>query len=302
MSKKAIMLCLAFFAHQTSFQVKGMFGGSPSPKQDKIFSPSEIILNLVATHYLADHSAICAFASTSKDYKNLMMATAKNRRQNTLKYACPTPQHFGKLVHPYGSAYCYAYQSPYLTNLNLNYHQLDNSETTFKSQQFWLFISPLPVPNKSMLFFNEQGALCFYGYGEHEYQHATIPGRSQNLRAIIHYCLDGSIMPCTLQIQEKSWPINALLSYPHLLKAILAVSGKKMILADQNYSIPYWTFSLGDIIVPDNYKERIEFKYDTDRFDSDASLKLFFEDFPEYVKDAIKKRYQEQKIKQEICS
>jgi hypothetical protein len=276
--------------------------GSPALQIERSFSSNEIVLNLVARHYLADHEAICNFAFTSKWHKELMITTAKERRKNKVKYACPVFYSLGQWVHRFGSAHCFAYEQPGLeTSITLGFFKITDGDTVEKGQTFGRVIQPL---KSHQPYFNEESNMCFYGYGERRYDHFD-QHTERNVLAIMHYCTDGSVMPCAIQIPDgKLWLLTPLLSYPSLLQAVLATATrKKAIIADAHHSIPYLIFSLDNFIVPKDYKERaelnshlykekIKFSYCSKK--EDPILGQYFEEFPDYIRNTIEKLYQKQ--------
>lgn len=287
---KIILPCIIV---TTSSQLAAMTKPSahtPLEKKDKFFSQKEIVLRLAATHYIIDHEAICAFAETSKDNNALMVSTAQTRRRNHLKYRCPDSNPFGNFLHKYGSACYFAYQSYGLNNLIFGGWKLENENIKSRLKKFHSLISTLP--GNPTTFFDEKENMYFYGYGTHEYDHANDPCHKKSITTVMQYCSDGSVMPCAIQVKDKNlWRIEGLLSYPNLLNTVLNTDGKKIIVADTHFSIPHLAFCFDDVIIPDNYKERIEF------LPKDQKTKQFFDNFPDYIKEAINLRYLNQKNK-----
>src|SRR5262245_39534355 len=117
-------------------------------ENEKIFSPHEVVLNLVL-RYLPDHKTVCSVAATSTYYDKFVQSTANDRKYSII--GCPGgSNNYGYFVHKYGSARYYAYKRKELWELALGYHEINKNNDRFKI--FKGFISPLPHNPKP--FFN----------------------------------------------------------------------------------------------------------------------------------------------------
>lgn len=297
MSKRIVFVCMSLLLSQVLFAMQ-------PTEQIKTFSPKKIVLNLVGTHYLLDHETICSFAETNKAYHQLMLVTAKDRK-NRLKVKryidCP----FGKLVHKYGSACYCVYKRVRKNQLVLSYSEIYNDTIVTKEKRFNRFISLLPHEPKP--FFNEKESFCFYGYGVitsvykncSESSDSSFDMNSFDREAvgILEYNFDGSVRLCNVLKEDKLCCLSFCLSYPFLCKAFLDGNATNdTLVQDDVYHTPIKMYSLDNVVIPSNYKERVEWKI----MQGAPFTKLLFEDFPEYIKDAIEKRYQECQNKKEL--
>jgi len=284
MNKITIIFAFALVSNP----IYAMMQNPIKPADNKIFSPKKIVLNLVASHYLLDHQAICYFAATNK-YNNAFVISTANQRSEKL-LICPPSTPLAKLRHKYGSARCYAFQlcNPEITDLILGYHELSNDEVITKYQLFAGFIAPLWDNQKP--FFNENGDMCFYGYGKGKFYHNLHPDQNFGIEAgIFRYCIDGSIAVCTVAkaANKEQMGLLPLLPYPSLLQALLGFRGKNIILDPECYSIPGVEYSFDEITIPDDYQNKVDFTLITGEMPA-------FSDIPDFVKNVIEQRRQEQ--------
>jgi hypothetical protein len=250
-------------------------------KAEKIFSKKKQIFNLVAPYGL-DHESVCSLAATSKYYHNFVLALASNTARKLR--CCPTTDNcFGNFTHKYGSARYYAYNND-SSGLVLGYHELNK-----KNDKFETFPSFTALPYKPKPFLNEKGTLSIYGHGGCLWNWGF--ASFAEIWAIWKFNVDGSMNMCVAQVKdEEPWDLSCLVSYPVFLKAILYCSGKSEIVKVVSQSEPKecWVFSFDDVIIPDNYNERVEFCVAS----CTTRKEGFYQNFPQYIKDAIEKQYE----------
>lgn len=281
--------------------------------QAKKFSPQEIVLRLVTTHYLNHHKALCAFGLTSKDNDNLMRSLKEQRKTVVLSMADLDYCSEGSVInhkidewHPYGSAYSsIAYTVsinlhkeiqgfscklvyPLLVKVTYGTHKIKRNSNAitplafkpfmYKKEKNWHFYGIKTVPYS----FNEQ----INGIG---YPHA-----------VCRFTVAGPTFPCELSIENPTHPestisvdILDLLDYPILVKAILDAPAKKTQVRYNNiHGIRkrqyYLTYSLKNVVLPNNYRKYEKYPQQLLTIDP-----WNFRD--KYIGDAIDRHYDQQK-------
>lgn len=254
----------------------------------KTFSPCEIVLRLVFSDYLPDHQTVCLAAETNKSFHALMLGMAKQKTYAMIR--CPDyKNYFANFVHKYGTATYFVYADPSdFSLLKLWYCEFGHKNS--KSQRFNGFLSALPCKQKAI--FDESGNFYFYGYGGCNC--TQFCGVSSG---IIRYSIDGTKYFCIIY-DDNRMPLNLsyILSYPLLLEAIINTSAKEVLVNEKNTcSSKYLEYDLNEIMLPHNYKERREFNWtkDDDGLPENYGPRKLFKDFPDDIKNAIEKRYEE---------
>jgi hypothetical protein len=265
MNKKMIASTIVFFLSHLISAMDGL-------------TKDELIFGLVTTNYLSNHKAICAYAATSKKNNKFMidLAPSRTRQLNCIDFVpLPSP----KWLHKYGSArWIFSKCKDVFT---VDYRELSDDGISKKRIIQEGFISQLP--HKPAPFFNEDGHMCFYGYGEIE--NNKIPSIA---KAVLQYGEDGSIYNCVVQGEDDHpWSIAPLLSYPSLLKALLITEGKKAEIPKAPMPGPFLVFSFDNVVIPDNYRE---FK----GFGVEWYSILQFTHFPQCIQNTVEERYKKQ--------
>lgn len=251
----------------------------------KIFLPREIIA-LILSHYLPDHQTVCSVAKINKSFHAFMLGVAKNKTYAMLR--CPTFRTpFANFIHKYGTATCFAHPEPWDPfTLTCGYCEFGGKNIKFN--QFKGFLSKLPCASKPL--FDESDNFCFYGYGN--CQCTKLCGSSSG---IIRYNSNGTRHFCVIYDDNRMpWNLSYLLSYPVLLEAIINTPGKEVVANDKSCSLKSLEYDLSKVMLPHNYKDRKEFNWTKDDdVPEHYGPRKRLEDFPDDIKNAIEKRYQE---------
>jgi hypothetical protein len=264
-------------------------------EKTKIFSPQEIVLDVVIKECLFDsHEAVCTFAIVSKYCQWLMLKYASQTKQRLGELS--TQGDYLKLMHKYGSKCYYARLSRNEFQLALGYRKLNKK----KDAAFIDFISPLPH-NPRPFFDNKGLELCFYGLGRLTENKNTKRLDSENIQ-IICYKSDAEQRACYLQHDQHFYPLTLFLSYPFFLASLVQDFGNTMSLEEvKKMNVRSGLcFSLEKAMIPDNYKEKKPFYLPAsychtktcwmkeEHFAEDS-----FEGFDLILKEAIENRYKQ---------
>jgi hypothetical protein len=274
-------------------------------KDDKIFSPQEIVFNLITLYYL-DHKSICNFGATSKHNDRWMIDLAETRKKifGTIPEIAQSSLQawYYDAWHRYASAYrcmyvrSYAEQKLHAKSYELSFSLPIKREIHEHHTLNGQCIKPLPC--KVLPYYNDHKDY-FYGILTKiiPCQYRTDHSKDYKSISICRFIFDKSGLECRISISdEQSWGLRYFLDYPIILKAILAstiVSQKKKVYINihgRRNKRAYWDYSLKGITIPENYQQYIK---DIDSNRQTARWNLL----DQSLKNAIEMRYQEQRSK-----
>jgi hypothetical protein len=166
------------------------------------------------------------------------------------------------------------------------------------------------LPHQPSHFFNEQGGLCFYGYGQvpkpdiclygHAGQRCEHCGKSEDDNAVIEYCFlpNGTkkALKCVTSIKRKKKTfvvdLMGFLEFPAILEAFLnsSVVYEDMTNEDDQMKV----YDIEGVTIPNNYREQKQF--------FPQMLSNSFDDVLKPVRKAIVERYETQHGKRKKLS
>ncbi len=297
--KKKIVWVFLILSHV----LMGMEDLSMEKKDDKIFSPQEIVFSLVTLYYL-DHKSNCHFGSTSKCNNDLMIKLAETRKKilGNIPEITQSPLNawYQGGWHEYGSVYRCVYVRSHAEKKVLAkiYMLLSSLRRTYRSDTYLInhtndYIHPLPC--KILPCYSGDNGY-FYGVKKRAipYQYEINYSRVYESISIYRFIFDGPGLECRISISnEQSWGLKFFLDYPRILKAILnstVISKKKKMYINfdgKQKKRAYWDYSLEGITIPKDYQQYIK------NIDSmKQTAKWNFLD--QVLRKAIDIRYQEQ--------
>lgn len=251
------------------------------------FNNDEIALRLFV-RYLDDHDDICSFAETNKAYHSYTLTLAPIRKKLLTKVI--NGEHLGSFCHKYGSIYCQAYQWKDLNELVLTHSTLKSGQFSGSNQHFGRFIARLPY--KQVPFFNDEGKVCFYGYGivSKCLSVEIFPEVIKDVITILQYqtsATESKRLRCLMakkgdEIGSKQMyrRFDFCMEYPSLLKAIL--NSSQVTQGSNDQELIFW---LDGVTVPDNYAEKAPMKDLSDNW-----VHNNFEHLPDIIKDFLSKK------------
>lgn len=251
----------------------------------------EQVWSLVFSGKSADLKLICDFATTSKANNRCILQTAEQRKACIFDEDKRIKNNIGILWNKYGTACHCAYQDPEEKQLILCSAELVDGKVICKENCFDAFRSPLlhkPAP-----FFNKNGTLCFYGFGDVSHRMGNF--RSTSCNMVVAYKGDGTRSQCYIEYYQEYMGGKNLLESARLdffffecvplLKAIL---NSNSVEKDQgaNFGDPDLVFSLEGVTLPDNYTETTVIP--------GRKTQWGYKHLPTRMQNVLKKRYEDQ--------